>query len=71
MENGEKHVPLDAVAYRLYTDNRQVEGCTSFFSFYFWGCECRMLFVHRPPALSEYRPLIGSSCFSFFVEGGS
>lgn len=41
------------------------------FSFYFWGCECRVLFVHRPPALSEYRLLIGSSCFSVFVEGGS
>lgn len=63
MESGGEHIPLGALAHCVYTDNRQVEGCTCLFLFHFdfWGYYFTSdPFPHRPPALSEYRPLIGS-----------
>lgn len=63
MESGGKHIPLGALAHCVYTDDCKVEGCTCPFSFHFdfWGYYFTSdPFPHRPPALSEYRPLIGS-----------
>ena len=59
MENGDKQIPLGALAHRIYTYNRKVEGCTCPFHFISGVISFSDVFnvSSPPPVLSEDRLL--------------